>query len=149
MKLVIDAQEYTFKQGMSKRIGEIYTRIMQKEKIILNFKGKAIDFSRKSVARVGVKTLIAPFILGILQEMYKEKGLSLPEHNRKNKEIDFIDYVILCFIKYMSYMEKELTFYVKTSQDSNNCSKVIESISTNGTIQATREQSERSVTTIN
>lgn len=99
--------------------------------------GKSIDFSRKSVARIALKTAIMPVVLGSLKMVYKMRGAELPKHI---KHEDFIDYAIHNALGILALFDRE-GLYVETLERPESHGRIVDSVST----QPTRAIPERTI----
>lgn len=126
MKIFIDNQEYEIPLStIANRLEEKY--MLLKDKPLKMPNGKVIDFSRKSLLRTGLKSVLVPIVLPILQGMYQENFLILPPHE---KHSDLIDYVIIHMLRFIGLMEGKITLNVSTIEDIDSCIKHIKAIST-------------------
>ena len=88
--------------------------------------GKTIDFSRKSVARIALKTALVPIAIPALRMLYKIKGAELPSHE---KHEDLIDYCVERMLGIIGLFEKD-SIYVESIETTECDVRLIDAIST-------------------
>lgn len=88
--------------------------------------GKKVDFSRKSITRLALKTALVPIAIPALKMMYKMKGAEVPPHE---KHEDLIDYLILNMLGAIALFDKD-NIYVESIESSERHIRLVESIST-------------------
>ncbi len=79
--------------------------------------GKTIDFSRKSILRIGFKTAFMPIGLPALKMAYKMRGQELPRHE---KHEDFIDYFMYHAFGLISLFDREFIYAESIESSKNN-----------------------------
>ncbi len=93
---------------------------------VTTMNGKRIDFSRKSLTRLALKTALVPIAIPTLEMLYKMKGAELPPHE---KHADLIDYVVVQLIKFIGLLDKD-SLYVETIQGTEDNERLVYAIST-------------------
>ena len=88
--------------------------------------GKKIDFSRKSLSRIALKTALVPIAIPTLQATYKLKGAELPPHE---KHEDLIDYCIFHMLGLIALFDKD-KLYVETLECDKSDERLVHAIST-------------------
>jgi hypothetical protein len=88
--------------------------------------GKTIDFSKKSLARIGFKTLMTPIFLPMIHMLYKFKQLSPPQ---KEKHEDLLDYMTVAIIKFIGELDGD-KLYVESMEVYNSDCRRVSSIAT-------------------
>lgn len=88
--------------------------------------GKRIDFSRKSLTRIALKTALVPIAIPTLQMFYKMKGAELPPHE---KHEDLIDYLVMKMFGMIALFDKD-QIYVETLESDQSDERLVHAIST-------------------
>ena len=92
--------------------------------------GRKIDFSRKSLARVALKTAITPIVIPCMRMLYATKGAEPREHI---KHEDMLDYAIDCLLGFIAVLD-DGELYVETVERDGSYYRHIQSISTHAPI---------------
>jgi hypothetical protein len=113
MKAVLDGKTYLIDLGAYARMCvNVYKH--HSGKITLS-NNKVLDFSKKSLFRIAVKSLVAPILLPMLEEMYKAIGKPLP---KPEKHADLIDYAMEHMANFIIDNERGVTLGVTTQNTS-------------------------------
>jgi hypothetical protein len=88
--------------------------------------GKTIDFSSKSLARIGFKTLMTPVLIPMVHMLYGFKKITPP---LKEKHEDLLDYVTVALINFIAALDGD-KIYVESLAVPNGNSRRISSIAT-------------------
>lgn len=112
--------------------------------------GRKIDFSKKSITRIALKTALVPIAIPTLKMLYAMKGAELPAHE---KHADLIDYVVVQMISFLALLDQD-SLYVETTEGVANNERYIHAITPNAPIpigsrtieraEKTEEKTERS-----
>jgi len=67
--------------------------------------GRKLDFSKKSILRIGLNTALVPIAIPALKMVYKIKGSELPA---RKKHEDFIDYFMISSFNALRLYDREI-----------------------------------------
>jgi hypothetical protein len=90
--------------------------------------GKSLDFSQKSLARIGFKTLMTPILIPMIHMLYAFKHAEPP---KKERHQDLLDYATLAMLGFIGELDGD-KLYVESLEDTNSNSRCIKSIATYG-----------------
>jgi hypothetical protein len=128
MRMTIDGVSYSFSVG--KIVEAIRTKYMlsigQEEVKLTMPNGKKIDFGKKSLLRIGIKSLLVPILLPMLTDAYEKAELTLPEHE---KHSDYIDYIVLNALAYIVETERNIDIHATSTPDITSNVRHVTSIS--------------------
>ena len=129
-KLILDGQKYFYDvKEIADKLKTAY--LLSKDRVLVLGKKKTeVNFQRKSLLRLGIKSLLVPIALPILEDMYESQGLELPKHE---KHADLIDYILLNILEFIKVIEKDITIHATSIESIDGGGKDIIAVSSHGT----------------
>ena len=128
MKVTIDSDQFYINMGqVMKHIQAWYDSKNANMDDIQLKNGKRIDFGKKSLLRLGTKTLLTGIAIPMLSDMYTDRGLTLPPHE---KHADLIDYLVKSILELAAIVEKDVNIYATSTTINDSNVRNVTSIST-------------------
>lgn len=134
MRLYIDGKEYMVNGNSA--MGHLKSFYMKESEGIDNKfidvgNGRKLDFGRKSIIRIGMKTAMVPFVVPMIGMLYRLRGLEPPKHS---KHEDLIDWMVCSIIDFLGIIESDLVIHAisKNLEGDDSGVRLIESVSTLG-----------------
>lgn len=133
MRIYVDGKEYLVDGEKAMLfIKSFYLRESEKmDNKVIDTGGKKIDFGRKSIIRIGMKTAMVPFVIPMINLLYKLRGLEPPKHT---KHEDLIDWMVVKMLEFGAVAEKDLVIHAvsKDLEGDDSGVRLVESVSTLG-----------------
>lgn len=133
MIIFIDGVEYRVDGAKAaEHIKSFYSKESERNQVFDLGNGKKLDFGKKSLIRIGMKTAMVPFVVPVIGLLYRMRGLDPPKHA---KHEDLIDWMVRSVIDFGGIIEQDVVLHA-VSEDleaDNSGVRSIKSVSTDGT----------------
>lgn len=133
MRLYIDGIEYQVDgEKALEFVKAFYLRESEKMETIDLQNGKRLDFGKKSIVRLAMKTAMVPFVVPVINLLYRLRGMDPPRHE---KHEDLINWMVVKMLEFGMAAEKDVVLHAISTamEDHGGNIRRIESLLTTGT----------------